>query len=171
MYTVVRNHVSPFEKLVVGGLCIFVLSKLLEGNESDSFTRVCKPRVFISHSWKYDQHYEQLKCKLTCGGLDYYDHSIPKYRKVKASNATQIRAAIKSKIRGCSTVVVSGGMYANNYWIKEEVKIAQELGKKIVVVKPRGSKKTPKYLNSKDIKIIGSYTPSVINSIQCIDTF
>ena len=35
-------------------------------------------RIFISHSWKYSNQYDKIVEFLDDGGINYYNHSVPK---------------------------------------------------------------------------------------------
>jgi hypothetical protein len=159
---------NPFLKLLLRGFLVYAVVKiadeLLEENEGEQKT---KPRLFFSHAWKYGYHYDILVDKLVGRNFDFYDHSIPEYKKLNARNASEIRRGIFQKIRGCSAVIISAGMYANSYWIKEEIRMAKQLRKRIIAVSPRGAKRIPSYLNDGSIEIIGSYAPKLIETLKC----
>jgi hypothetical protein len=69
-------------------------------------------------------------------------------------------------MRGCSKVLVLAGKYANNFWIKKEVQIANEMGKEIIAIRPWGATSIPSYLKNDADKIIGFNAKSIIEKIK-----
>lgn len=107
-------------------------------------------KVFISHSWSYSEHYAKLSerifehsWQLNGVKIHFEDWSVPKDNPIhNANNATQLRNAIFSRIRGADVVVIPTGMYVNySKWINEEINGAKNFGKPILAVNPWGQEK------------------------------
>ena len=113
-------------------------------------------RLFISHSWKYEDSYEKMVEFLKEQGISYYDHSVPKDDPVHTNGTDkQLREAIEAKIKGCSGVIILAGVYASySKWINAEIDISGDYDKSIIAVEPLGSKKTSKVVKDAADKII-----------------
>jgi beta-lactamase class D len=125
-------------------------------------------RVFISHSWDQDKDYRTLIRNFNNYGFEYYNHSIPEEKALDLDEETtrNIENGIRNKIKGCSKVLVLAGNYANNFWIKKEVKIAAELGKEIIAIKPWNATSIPPYLKNQAHKIVGFNAKTIIEIIK-----
>lgn len=152
--------------LYIGGAILigYLLSKLFEHLFETEKETI--PRVFISHSWDYDDDYRTLVKRFDYYGFDYYNHSIPEEKALDEETSRKIEMGIRNKMKGCSKVLVLAGEYANNYWIKKEVQIANEMGKEIIAIRPWGSFSVPEYLKNEADKIVGFNTKSIIETIK-----
>lgn len=152
--------------IYIGGAILigYLLAKLFEylfGTEKET-----TPRVFISHSWDYDDDYRTLVKRFDYYGFEFYNHSIPEEKALDEETSRKIENGIRNKMRGCSKILVLAGEYANNYWIKKEVQIANEMGKEIIAIRPWGTTSVPSYLKTDADKIIGFNTKSIIETIK-----
>ena len=154
--------------LVIGGaVCLgYLLTKLFEFLFDTWGEDEVRPRVFISHSWSYDNDYWNLIGKFQKNEFEFYNHSIDLDKPLDASTKSEIELGIRNKIKGCSKVVVLAGSYAERYWIKREVEIANEMGKEIIAVRPWGQSYVPPFLNKKADKIVGFNSKSIIEHIK-----
>lgn len=153
--------------LYLGGAILlgYLLAKLFEYLFPEKEKGII-PRVFISHSWDYDNDYRTLIKRFDYYGFKYYNHSIPEEKAVDEETTRKIENGIRNKIKGCSKVLVLAGSYANNYWIKKEVKIANEMGKEIIAIRPWGELSIPSYLKKDADRIIGFNSKSIIENIK-----
>lgn len=103
--------------------------------------------IFISHSWAYSGHYDQLSSwifneKWSAGqaSLDFRDFSVPKSDPIhNAKNDRELQAAIYNQIARSHVVVIPTGMYAHySKWIKKEIEGAKFYRKPILAVNPWG---------------------------------
>lgn len=124
------------------------------------------PRVFISHSWRYDNDYWTLIKRFIYLGFQFYNHSVPANKPVDDATTRRIENAIRAKISGCSKVLVLGGHYANSYWIKKEVQIAQAMNKEIIAIRPRNQYSIPTYLQLNADKILPYNARNIIKHIK-----
>jgi hypothetical protein len=153
--------------LIAGAIWFFAyfLVKLIElffGTKKRPRT----PRVFISHSWRYDNDYWTLIKRFSYLGFQFYNHSVPANKPVDDATSKRIGNAIRAKISGCSRVLVLGGHYANSYWIKKEIQIAKVLKKEIIAIRPRNQYSMPKYLQLNADKILSFNARNIIKQIK-----
>lgn len=127
-------------------------------------------RIFISHSWSYNDQYERLVQILNSNGFYFYNHSVPKNDPVHTNGTQkQLREAITNHIRGTQCVLILAGVYSSySKWINEEIQIAQSMGKPIIAIEPWGSERTSVVVKSAANKIVGWNGPAIIRTIQSL---
>jgi len=125
-----------------------------------------RPRVFISHSWKKDADYWNLIKKFENYNFEFYNHSIEEDNPLDAFTAKQIEKGIENKMRGCGKVLVLGGNYANRYWIKKEIEIANRMGKEIIAIRPWGKTNIPKDLYENAHRVLGFNSKKIIENLK-----
>lgn len=125
-------------------------------------------RLFISHSWKYDDLYKRLTEFLDEQGISYYNHSVPKDDPVHTNGTDkQLRAAIDAKISGCSGVIILAGVYATySKWINEEIVMSDDYGKSIIAVEPWGAERTSAVVKNAADKVVKWNGKSVADAIR-----
>jgi len=125
-------------------------------------------RLFISHSWKYEDAYNKMIQFLDDQGISYYDHSVPKDDPVHTNGTDkELREAIDAKIKGCSGVIILAGVYATySKWINEEIKISGDYDKPIIAVEPWDSERTSTVVKDAADKIVGWNGKSLANAIR-----
>lgn len=125
--------------------------------------------LFISHSWNYNNTYDDLVRLLNNKPyFSYKNYSVPKNDPIhNASNDYQLKSAIRQQMRPASCVLILAGVYATySKWINIEIELAKELNKKIIAIEPRASKSTSTIVkNSADI-IVRWNTDSIVNAIR-----
>lgn len=101
--------------------------------------------VFISHSWKYFQHYDTLESwifreswRAGQASLDFRNFSVPRNDPIhNAPNDVALKKAIFDQISRSHVVVIPTGMYAQySKWIGKEIEGAQAHRKPILAVNP-----------------------------------
>ena len=125
--------------------------------------------LFISHSWSYSENYNSLLNRLDNDpNFVYKDYSVPKNDPIhNANNDAQLRAAIRSKMQHASCVLILAGVYATySKWIKIEIELAQEMGKKIIAIQPWGAERTSIVVKHAADTIVGWNTASIVRSIK-----
>lgn len=153
--------------LLIGGTVLagYLIGRLLEMLfEGEDSGRV--PRVFISHSWKYDRDYWSLMDKFERNDFNFYNHSIDVGKPLDVKTSREIEEGIRSKMKGCSKVLVLAGPYSQRYWIKKEVEIANQLNKEVIAVRPWGQTFVPKYLESKADRIVGFNSIAIMENLK-----
>ncbi len=125
--------------------------------------------IFISHSWTYGDAYEKLVKLLDNGQYFYYkNYSIPKDDPIHNTLYDwQLENAIREKIKPCSAVVIMAGKYASySKWIKKEIKIAKELGKPIIAIRPWANEQVSAIVDDNSNELASWNSSSIINAIK-----
>jgi len=120
--------------------------------------------LFISHSWKHNSDYDGLIELLDDKNhFSYRNYSVTKKEKVEGKSNRALKRRIKNKqIKPASVVIVIAGMYSTySDWIGKEVRIAEELDKPIISVKPWGAERTSYITNKADATTGWNKTPIV----------
>ena len=106
-------------------------------------------KLFVSHGWEYADEYDGLVNLLRRSALRWSNLSIEKDNPVgpnpllQRSNLRLIRE-LTTRIREADCVLILAGMYSKySDWIQSEIELAQEFGKPIVGVRPRGQERIP----------------------------
>lgn len=125
--------------------------------------------LFISHSWTYSDAYEKLVNLLNgVSGFAYRNYSVPKNDPIH--NATydyQLRAAIRNQMQHASCVLVLAGVYSTySKWMKIELELAAEMGKKIIAIEPWGSEHTSTIVKSYADEIVKWQGSSIVKAIR-----
>ena len=125
-------------------------------------------RIFISHSWTYDNAYQRIVKFLDDNGVEYYNHSVPKYDPVHTNGTDkQLKEKIDAKIKGCSGVIILAGVYASySKWIDKEIDISADYAKPIIAVEPWGAERTSKRVKDAADKIVKWNGKSLANAVE-----
>lgn len=124
--------------------------------------------LFISHSWKHDSDYDGLIELLNeKNHFSYRNYSVTKKEKVEGKSDRALKRHIKNKqIKPASVVIVIAGMYSTySDWIGKEVRIAEELDKPILSVKPWEAERTS-YITNKADATAGWNKTSIVREIR-----
>ncbi len=151
-------------RLTVVVLVLFALYQFLRLLLNESKAK--KPRIFISHSWRYDKDYRRLIEKFEDHDFGFYNHSIPSDQPLDVNNTFKIEQGIRRKMKWCSSVIVLAGSYTNSYWIKKEVEIAEQFRKKIIVVRPWGEANIPAYLEAAADEVVGYNSKTIMSLVK-----
>ncbi len=93
-------------------------------------------RIFISHSWKYDDYDKLVNLLNGRGYFEYQSSSVPSSDPLTGSNKA-VWDAIDNKIRWCQVILLTAGVHASySGSIKREIDFAKRLGKPIIAVIP-----------------------------------
>lgn len=125
--------------------------------------------LFISHSWTYSDAYEKLVNILNgVSGFQYWNYSVPKNDPIhNAPYDYQLRAAIRNQMQHASCVLVLAGVYSTySKWIKIELDLAREMGKKIIAIEPWGSERTSSIVKSYADEIVKWQGTSIVKAIR-----
>lgn len=125
-------------------------------------------KLFISHSWDYEDDFERLKNRLDdVDGFEFLDYSVPQDDPLDAQSNAELRRQLRSKIKQTSAVVIISGMYASySDWIEAEINIANDLDKPIIGVKPWGNERMPRKVKEEARVIVGWNTQSIVDAVQ-----
>ena len=125
--------------------------------------------LFISHSWAYSDAYNGLLRLLNAApNFSYRNYSVPKDDPIhNAPNESQLRSAIRNQMQYASCVLVLAGVYATySKWIKIELELAAEMGKKIIAVDPWGAERTSSIVKSFADEIVKWQSSSIVRAIR-----
>jgi len=150
-------------KVILGGLA----SKIAYDAYVES-RKLPQRRIFVSHSWKKaSDDYQSFVYKLKKENIPFYNHSIPIYRAFDENRIKKLEDKFRKQMIYCSKIYVlaTRGLRKNTY-VMTEIKIAKELGKEIIAVKPYGQKGIPNFIRINSTKIIGNDIRSIKESLK-----
>lgn len=125
--------------------------------------------LFISHSWTYSDAYEKLINLLnSVSDFSYRNYSVPKNDPIhNAPYEYQLKTAIRNQMQHASCVLVLAGVYSTySKWIKIELQLAAEMGKKIIAIEPWGSERTSAIVKAYADRIVKWQSSSIVNAIR-----
>ena len=125
--------------------------------------------LFISHSWTYSDAYEKLvKMLNNVSNFTYRNYSVPKNDPIhNAPYDYQLKAAIRNQMQHASCVLVLAGVYSTySKWIKIELELAAEMGKKIIAIEPWGADRTSTIVKNCANEIVKWQGTSVVKAIR-----
>lgn len=130
--------------------------------------------LFISHSWSYDNNYDDL-----CALLDeasyftYNNYSVPKDDPlfISAKNdywyRMQLKRKIKDQMKYASVVLILAGVYASySDSIQLEIEVAKELEKPILAIELYASERSSQVVLNAANKVVRWNTNSIVSSIK-----
>ena len=129
-------------------------------------------RIFISHSWTYEDHYDRIIELLSeAPDFSFEDCSIPKGNRVHTDGTdSDLEDAIFMHMFWCDVVLVLAGVYATySKWIDIELDLAQKAFKRpkpIVAIEPWGSKRTSTRVKDAANQTVKWNTDSIVNAIR-----
>lgn len=127
-------------------------------------------KLFISHSWEYDDEYRRI--------IDFLDQaSYFKYSNFsrpfdnpldcRRHTDTELTQKLEKQIAPTQIVLVVSGMYvAYSKWIQKEIDIANYYKKPIIGIKPWGNQVTPVAVSSVAKEVVGWNSDSIIAAIR-----
>lgn len=126
--------------------------------------------LFISHSWEYGERYQRMTNLLD--SRDYFrwdDYSMPEEDPADVSGPKELVRILKRQIKYSSALIIISGMdVSQSDWIKAEINIADNKGKPILGVKPRGNKRTPRKVRKNADKLVNWNTESIVGGLRRI---
>lgn len=130
--------------------------------------------VFISHSWKYDDHYKTLREWIFDGSwnvnqvpLQFYDYSIPKDNPIhNAPNSGALQNAIYTEIQKSHVIVIPMGLYSTySQWIQKEIDGARAYRRPILAVNLWGQERKSSVVAEAATEVVGWNKKPVVNGI------
>lgn len=124
--------------------------------------------LFISHSWAYERTYSSLVELLEKGNINFHNYSVPVDDPIHTRGTDrELENAIRSKIRQSSCVLILAGVYSTySKWIKKEIKIAQELNKPIIAIRPWSQERLSSIVQESADVIVAWNTNSIVTAIK-----
>jgi len=125
-------------------------------------------RVFISHSWRYEDHFQEVKGVLDDAyGFEYFDHSVSSDEPLDAQLPNHLRKKFRDQIRSTSVVLVLAGMYvAHSQSIQDEIEIASEMGKPIIGVIPPENERVPTVVKENATELVAADGSAILDAIE-----
>lgn len=125
-------------------------------------------KLFISHSWEYDNLLQNLKDLLNERGYfsaEYYQFE--KNCPCNSEKASVIKANITKRLKETDVVLAIAGVSASySEWMQWEMDKALELRLKIVGVIPRGNERISQEVYKRSVEDVRWNTESVVNAIK-----
>jgi hypothetical protein len=130
--------------------------------------------IFISHAWKYSEHYNQVVKWINEaqdeGKLTWKNYSVPVHDPLIDPNTTvgknKLKGMIDNQIKPATKVIILAGMYAaHSDWIDYEIDTAVSYSKYIIGVKPWGQERIPTKVSNNANVMVGWNKNSIINAI------
>lgn len=128
--------------------------------------------LFISHSWKYSDAYEELVNLLDARPYFYYrNYSVPFNDPINdANNDRQLKEAIWNQMLPASCILVLAGVYSTySKWINIEVKMAKTefyKPKPVIAIEPWGAERTSIFVKQNADEIVKWQTESIVDAIR-----
>lgn len=125
-------------------------------------------RLFISHSWSYSERYTSMVNLLD--NRPYFawiNYSVPETKAFGPLKDSVMKEELRQQIRPVNCVIIIGGMWtAYSDWIQFEMEFAEEIGKPILGVRPRGAQVMPAAVIAKADKVVSWNSDSIVDGIR-----
>lgn len=125
-------------------------------------------KIFISHSWNYDDVLQNLKNLLDSRGCFPAEYTqVEKSRPINSEYAPAIKAQITRRLEESDIVLAIAGVYASySDWMQWEMDKAKELGLNIVGVIPWRQERVSTQVYSRSIVDVHWNTESIVDAIR-----
>ncbi len=125
-------------------------------------------KIFISHSWNYDDVLQNLKNLLDSRGYFPAEYTqVEKTHPINSGYASVIKKQITRRLEDSDIVLAIAGVYASySDWMQWEMDMAKELGLNIVGVIPRGQERVSTQVYSRSIVDVRWNTESIVDAIR-----
>ena len=163
------NDLKGLAALGLGALGAVAIGKALKGSQQSTVPDPKQAhRVFISHSWTYEDHYQEVKGLLDDAyGFEYFDHSVSSDDPIDAQLPNHLRKKIRDQIQSTSVVLVLAGMYvAYSDWIQEEIEIANEMEKPIIGVIPPENDRMAAVVKENAVELVEADGTEILDAIE-----
>jgi hypothetical protein len=129
--------------------------------------RLRRYRLFVSHSWDYDEYHRIKEWLDTTPNFLYSNYSVPYDNALDISGKTKLKESLKRLVGLSQVVLVPAGMEVNyREFVLFEIDVAQELAKPIIGIVPWGGLKIPKIISNVACEIVGWNSGSIIDAIR-----
>lgn len=124
-------------------------------------------RIFISHSWNYDEYDRIVRFFDETEDFYYIDYSISTDKALYGLSDRKLSDKLRSHIRLSQIILIPAGMEVNfRRYIQFELEVAQEMNKPIIGIIPRGKKRIPKIIETIAWQIVGWNRNSIVKAIE-----
>lgn len=154
--------------LLLGGAAMAVGKAFSDSQPASAPDPKVAHRVFISHSWRYEDDFEEVKSLLDDAyDFEYFDHSVYSDEPLDAQLPNHLRKKFRDQIRSTSAVLVLAGMYvAHSDSIQDEIEIAADMGKPIIGVIPDGNDQVPNIVNERATELVKADGRQILDAIE-----
>jgi len=124
--------------------------------------------LFISHAWRYDEHYDKLIEWFDAeNNFDYKNYSVPSDDRCPDKTKSGLKDCLTRQINPAQGIIILAGMYAAySEWIEYEINEAKRLKKVIIGVRPWGQERTPQIVEDNATKMVNWNSASIIQAIR-----
>lgn len=127
--------------------------------------------LFISHSWKYNNQYNNLINLLSnYSYFSFKNYSVPKSDPLDISGSDykrKLRIAIINQMKTAHVVLIIAGVYASySDSIQLEIEIVQDMNKPIIAINPWGSSTTSQIVKNAATITVGWNSASIVSAIR-----
>lgn len=122
-------------------------------------------KLFISHSWSYNDDYYRLVDYLNdAPNFEWQNLSVPEHDPISDAD---LRRQLRKQIKPASSVLILAGMYTNHSEaIQLEINLAESYNKPIIGIRPWGNKRTPRAVKRAAKEMVGWNTSSIVNAVR-----
>lgn len=154
--------------LLLGGAALAVGKAFSDSQQASAPDPEKAHRVFISHSWRYEDDFEEVKSLLDDAyDFEYFDHSVSSDEPLDAQLPNHLRKKFRDQIRSTSVVLVLAGMYvAHSDSIQDELEIAADMGKPIIGVIPDGNDQVPNIVEQHATELVEANGRQILDAIK-----
>lgn len=127
-------------------------------------------RLFISHAWQYNgQYYKLIRLLKKRGYFAFFNHSVPRHDPLDFSTKRALEGQLANKMKSCHVVLVIAGVYASySYWMQKEIEIAEQYGKPVLAIRPRGQINISQIVSSSAHYVVGWNVASIVDAIRTL---
>ena len=124
-------------------------------------------RVFVSHSWNYDDYDRLVDLLDAADGLSWEDLSIPRDDPVHAEGEDALLAAFAEQI-GAADIVLAISAVSATYSdpIQAELDIARDQDKPIIGIRPWGNQRESAIVQNYADELVSWNTDSIVDAIE-----
>jgi hypothetical protein len=124
-------------------------------------------RIFISHTWKYNEYDRILKFLDETENFSYRNYSIPAHKAVYGLSDRKLSDKIRSHIQLSQIILIPAGMEINyGRYLLFELEVAQEMRKPIIGIMPYRKKRKPKVISNAAWEIVSWRRESIVRAIE-----
>ncbi len=124
--------------------------------------------LFISHSWNYEHHYNQLVLWFN-GALNFSwkNCSVPSTDGLADKSSKGLSEGMTRQISPAQGVIIMAGMYvAHSDWIQYEIAEAARMNKVIIGIRPWGTERVPTSVQEAATVMVNWQSASIIQAVR-----
>ena len=125
-------------------------------------------RLFISHAWSYDYHYNKVvEWFDNEPNFDWTNYSVPSHDACSETTKKGLKECLTRQMRPTNGIIILAGMYAaHSDWIDYEIDEAVRMGKTIIGVRPWGQERTPQKIQDVADTMVNWQSSSIISAVR-----